>query len=102
MGLNVPCFSHGSLLEEGGDVLTFEGSDKRCDWKTALRVHSPKFYWKVFLLDMSQLLFLYISIFGTDVRHHNVASRLLQKLTWALQMHSSMGTSQSWIRTMVF
>ncbi|KAJ8434857.1 hypothetical protein Cgig2_022136 [Carnegiea gigantea] len=41
--------SSGSLilLEEGGDVLTFEGSDKRCDWKTALRVHSPKFYWKI-------------------------------------------------------
>ncbi|KMT16559.1 hypothetical protein BVRB_3g048510 isoform B [Beta vulgaris subsp. vulgaris] len=35
------------LLEEGGAVLTFEGSDKRYTWKTVLRVHNPQFYWKV-------------------------------------------------------
>ncbi|KAJ8434858.1 hypothetical protein Cgig2_022137 [Carnegiea gigantea] len=35
------------LLEEGGAALIFEGSDKRCTWKSALRVHNPKYYWKV-------------------------------------------------------
>ncbi|XP_010670924.2 uncharacterized protein LOC104887860 isoform X1 [Beta vulgaris subsp. vulgaris] len=37
------------LLEDGGTVLKFEGSDKRCTWKTAIRVHNPQFYWKVAL-----------------------------------------------------
>uniref|UniRef100_A0A803MTT4 Cyclopropane-fatty-acyl-phospholipid synthase n=1 Tax=Chenopodium quinoa TaxID=63459 RepID=A0A803MTT4_CHEQI len=36
-----------SLLEDGGTVLKFEGLDKRCTWKTAIRAHSPQFYWKV-------------------------------------------------------
>ncbi|XP_056694673.1 uncharacterized protein [Spinacia oleracea] len=35
------------LLEDGGTVLKFEGLDKRCTWKTAIRVHNPRFYWKV-------------------------------------------------------
>ncbi|KAL2921273.1 Sphingolipid C9-methyltransferase, partial [Bienertia sinuspersici] len=35
------------LLEEGGSVLTFEGSDKRCTLKTVLRVQNPQFYRKV-------------------------------------------------------
>ncbi|KAJ8423813.1 LOW QUALITY PROTEIN: hypothetical protein Cgig2_033069 [Carnegiea gigantea] len=36
-----------TLLEEGGTALTFKGSDKRCTWKSALRVHNSSFYWKV-------------------------------------------------------
>lgn len=36
-----------TLLEEGGNILTFEGSSKRCPLKVALRIHSPQFYWKV-------------------------------------------------------
>ncbi|XP_021752422.1 uncharacterized protein LOC110717930 [Chenopodium quinoa] len=35
------------LLEEGGTILKFEGSSKRCPLKVAIRVHSPQFYWKV-------------------------------------------------------
>ncbi|XP_056694663.1 uncharacterized protein [Spinacia oleracea] len=35
------------LLEEGGGILTFEGSEKRCTWKTVIRIHNPQFYWKV-------------------------------------------------------
>ncbi|KAK6929721.1 hypothetical protein RJ641_003815, partial [Dillenia turbinata] len=35
------------LLENGGSVYTFEGTRKRCLVKTALKVHSPQFYWKV-------------------------------------------------------
>ncbi|KAL2921236.1 Tuberculostearic acid methyltransferase UfaA1 [Bienertia sinuspersici] len=35
------------LLEDGGAVLKFEGSDRRFTWKTAIRVHTPQFYWKV-------------------------------------------------------
>ncbi|KAL2921235.1 Sphingolipid C9-methyltransferase [Bienertia sinuspersici] len=35
------------LLEDGGTVLKFEGSDKGCTWKTTIRVHTPRFYWKV-------------------------------------------------------
>ncbi|XP_010670961.2 uncharacterized protein LOC130589343 isoform X1 [Beta vulgaris subsp. vulgaris] len=36
-----------TLLEEGGTILTFEGSSKSCPLKVALRIHSPQFYWKV-------------------------------------------------------
>ncbi|KAH9618837.1 hypothetical protein KSS87_006533 [Heliosperma pusillum] len=36
-----------SLLEDGGTILTFEGSRKLCPLKVALRVHNPQFYWKV-------------------------------------------------------
>ncbi|KAK6914135.1 hypothetical protein RJ641_021456, partial [Dillenia turbinata] len=36
-----------TLLEEGGTMFTFEGSTKKCLAKTALRIHSPRFYWKV-------------------------------------------------------
>jgi hypothetical protein len=35
------------LLEEGGTIFTFEGSKKKCPLKSVLRIHSPKFYWKV-------------------------------------------------------
>ncbi|KAF7146720.1 hypothetical protein RHSIM_Rhsim04G0173900 [Rhododendron simsii] len=35
------------LLEKGGSTITFEGTGKKCLLKTALRVHSPQFYWKV-------------------------------------------------------
>lgn len=38
-----------SLLEEGGTALTFEGTRKSCNLKVTLRVHTPKFYWKVIL-----------------------------------------------------
>ena len=39
-----------SLLEDGGSILTFEGSNKTCTWKAALRVPNPQFYLKVSLL----------------------------------------------------
>ncbi|VFR01541.1 unnamed protein product [Cuscuta campestris] len=35
------------LLEEGGTIFTFEGTDKKSLLKVSLRVHSPQFYWKV-------------------------------------------------------
>ncbi|KAJ7954670.1 Cyclopropane-fatty-acyl-phospholipid synthase [Quillaja saponaria] len=35
------------LLEEGGTVLTFEGTGKRCFLRCIIRIHSPQFYWKV-------------------------------------------------------
>ncbi|KAJ8434860.1 hypothetical protein Cgig2_022139 [Carnegiea gigantea] len=35
------------LLEEGGTILTFEGSSKQCNLKVSLRIHNPHFYWKV-------------------------------------------------------
>ncbi|XP_061993143.1 uncharacterized protein LOC133711000 isoform X2 [Rosa rugosa] len=38
------------LLEEGGTMLTFEGSSKDCSLKSVLKVHSPQFYWKVMTL----------------------------------------------------
>ncbi|GMN53353.1 hypothetical protein TIFTF001_022497 [Ficus carica] len=36
-----------TLLEEGGTMYTFEGSTKKCPYKTVIKVHSPQFYWKV-------------------------------------------------------
>nr|GMD70042.1 uncharacterized protein LOC109176538 isoform X1 [Ipomoea batatas] len=35
------------LLEEGGTIFTFEGTDKKNLLKVLVRVHSPQFYWKV-------------------------------------------------------
>ncbi|PHU21208.1 hypothetical protein BC332_06315 [Capsicum chinense] len=35
------------LLEEGGTMFTFEGTEKKSPLKVYLRVHSPQFYWKV-------------------------------------------------------
>ncbi|GER52240.1 cyclopropane-fatty-acyl-phospholipid synthase [Striga asiatica] len=35
------------LLEEGGTIFTFEGSDKSCTLKVSLRIHTPQFYWKI-------------------------------------------------------
>ncbi|KAH0739811.1 hypothetical protein KY290_038516 [Solanum tuberosum] len=35
------------LLEEGGTIFTFQGTDKKCSLKVSLRVHSTQFYWKV-------------------------------------------------------
>ncbi|KAK4732616.1 hypothetical protein R3W88_025604 [Solanum pinnatisectum] len=35
------------LLEEGGTMFTFEGTEKKSSLKVSLRVHSPQFYWKV-------------------------------------------------------
>ncbi|KAK4356978.1 hypothetical protein RND71_022588 [Anisodus tanguticus] len=40
-------FSVLSLLEEGGTMFTFEGTEKKSSLKVSLRVHSPQFYWKV-------------------------------------------------------
>ncbi|CAN8258369.1 unnamed protein product [Cochlearia groenlandica] len=36
-----------TVLEEGGSVYTFQGKDPRCDLKSIIKIHSPKFYWKV-------------------------------------------------------
>ncbi|OIW13136.1 hypothetical protein TanjilG_32117 [Lupinus angustifolius] len=35
------------LLEEGGTMFTFEGTEKKSILKSVLRVHNPQFYWKV-------------------------------------------------------
>lgn len=35
------------LLEEGGTIFTFEGTEKKRHLKAILRIHSPQFYWKV-------------------------------------------------------
>ncbi|KAK8571930.1 hypothetical protein V6N13_047559 [Hibiscus sabdariffa] len=35
------------LLEEGGTMFTFEGTNKKCSLKTVIKVHSAHFYWKV-------------------------------------------------------
>jgi len=59
-----------SLLEDGGAALSFEGSDKRCAWKSALRVHNPKFYWKVLALDFDTSHVSYaLTIFRASVAH---------------------------------
>ncbi|KAL5836991.1 hypothetical protein ACOSQ3_014160 [Xanthoceras sorbifolium] len=36
-----------SLLEEGGTILNFKGTSKSSSLKIILRVHNPRFYWKV-------------------------------------------------------
>ncbi|XP_049360891.1 uncharacterized protein LOC125825610 [Solanum verrucosum] len=35
------------LLEEGGKIFTFQGTEKKCSLKVSLRVHNTQFYWKV-------------------------------------------------------
>ncbi|KAG5611481.1 hypothetical protein H5410_022762 [Solanum commersonii] len=35
------------LLEEGGTIFTFQGTERKCSLKVSLRVHSTQFYWKV-------------------------------------------------------
>ncbi|XP_047945289.1 uncharacterized protein LOC125191902 isoform X2 [Salvia hispanica] len=35
------------LIEEGGEILTFEGTRKKSPLKVILRVRKPQFYWKV-------------------------------------------------------
>ncbi|CAN4091080.1 unnamed protein product [Withania somnifera] len=35
------------LLEEGGTIFTFQGTDRKCSLKVLLRIHSTQFYWKV-------------------------------------------------------
>ncbi|XP_057809682.1 uncharacterized protein LOC131024190 isoform X2 [Salvia miltiorrhiza] len=35
------------LLEEGGKIFTFQGTNKKNNLKVTLRVHKPQFYWKV-------------------------------------------------------
>ncbi|CAN4111648.1 unnamed protein product [Withania somnifera] len=34
------------LLEEGGTIFNFQGTDRKCPFKVSLRVHSAQFYWK--------------------------------------------------------
>ncbi|XP_059283049.1 uncharacterized protein LOC132036253 isoform X7 [Lycium ferocissimum] len=36
-----------NLLEEGGTIFTFQGTERKCSLKVSLRVHSMQFYWKV-------------------------------------------------------
>ncbi|GFP83398.1 probable fatty acid methyltransferase [Phtheirospermum japonicum] len=36
-----------TLLEDGGTIFRFEGTKKKSNLKVTLRVHSPRFYWKV-------------------------------------------------------
>ncbi|KAL1342146.1 hypothetical protein AAHE18_09G137400 [Arachis hypogaea] len=42
--VNTGCLT---LLEEGGTMFTFEGTDMKCSLKCVMRIHSPQFYWKV-------------------------------------------------------
>ncbi|MCD7469753.1 hypothetical protein HAX54_008934 [Datura stramonium] len=35
------------LLEDGGTIFTFQGTERKCSLKVSLRVHSTQFYWKV-------------------------------------------------------
>ncbi|KAL3329127.1 hypothetical protein AABB24_036297 [Solanum stoloniferum] len=35
------------LLEDGGTIFTFQGTEKKCSLKVCLRVHNTQFYWKV-------------------------------------------------------
>ncbi|KAK1419910.1 hypothetical protein QVD17_29347 [Tagetes erecta] len=35
------------LIEEGGTTFTFEGTKKRSSLKVYLKVHNPRFYWKI-------------------------------------------------------
>ncbi|KAF3666046.1 hypothetical protein FXO37_10752 [Capsicum annuum] len=35
------------LLEEGGKIFTFQGTDRKCSLKVSLRVHNSQFYWRV-------------------------------------------------------
>ncbi|KAK9137848.1 hypothetical protein Sjap_008442 [Stephania japonica] len=35
------------LLEEGGTIFSFEGTNKKCPLKSVLRIHNPQFYWKI-------------------------------------------------------
>ncbi|XP_025679805.1 uncharacterized protein [Arachis hypogaea] len=42
--VNTGCLT---LLEEGGTMFTFKGTDMKCSLKCVMRIHSPQFYWKV-------------------------------------------------------
>ncbi|MCD7469743.1 cfs1-like protein [Datura stramonium] len=35
------------LLEEGGKIFTFQGTERKCSLKVALKVHSAQFFWKI-------------------------------------------------------
>ncbi|KAF9586853.1 hypothetical protein IFM89_039928 [Coptis chinensis] len=35
-----------TLLEEGGTIFSFEGTNMKCPLQSVLRVHNPQFYWK--------------------------------------------------------
>ncbi|MED6131617.1 hypothetical protein PIB30_011215 [Stylosanthes scabra] len=49
-----------TLLEEGGTMFTFEGTDTRCSLKCVMRIHSPQFYWKVMTQADFGLAYAYI------------------------------------------
>ncbi|KAL5702384.1 cyclopropane-fatty-acyl-phospholipid synthase [Ranunculus cassubicifolius] len=36
-----------TLLEEGGTIYSFEGTNLKCRLRSVLRIHNPQFYWKV-------------------------------------------------------
>ncbi|XP_050217003.1 uncharacterized protein LOC126667910 isoform X1 [Mercurialis annua] len=36
-----------TLIEEGGTMFTFEGTAKKCFYKSILKIHNPQFYWKI-------------------------------------------------------
>ncbi|PIA36283.1 hypothetical protein AQUCO_03400290v1 [Aquilegia coerulea] len=38
---------HLTLLEEGGTIFSFEGTNMKCHLHSVLRIHNPQFYWKV-------------------------------------------------------
>ncbi|KAK2643728.1 hypothetical protein Ddye_018923 [Dipteronia dyeriana] len=38
---------HLTLLEEGGTIFNFEGTRENCGLKTVLKIHNPRFYWKL-------------------------------------------------------
>ncbi|KAF9673598.1 hypothetical protein SADUNF_Sadunf10G0040800 [Salix dunnii] len=41
------CTDRLIIEEEGGETLTFKGTSKKCNLEAVLKVHNPRFYWKV-------------------------------------------------------
>ena len=69
------------LLEEGGSIFVFKGEDGERWIKSALKVHNPLFYWKVwFPILLGLILFLYnVTLHQTSA--FKPPNRLQQRLT---------------------
>ncbi|PIA36281.1 hypothetical protein AQUCO_03400289v1, partial [Aquilegia coerulea] len=56
-----------TLLEEGGTIFNFEGTNMKCQLQSVLRIHNPQFYWKVRQLNAYAF---YIKLIAISARHH--------------------------------